>query len=86
MTKLREITKEELSIILVKHKLWLNDNAKGECANLENANLSDVDLSRANLSCANLRNANLSGAYLRGANLADATILNNYKLTEIKEV
>ena len=47
-------TKQELSEILEKHVKWLNNEPKGEKANLRNANL---------------RNADLRGADLRGAKL-----------------
>ena len=66
------MTKEELALILDKHKKWLNDDPDGERADLSGANLSDADLRRADLSGADLRGANLSGADLRGANLSDA--------------
>lgn len=48
------MTKEELALILDKHKKWLNDDPDGK---------------RANLSGANLRRANLSGADLRSADI-----------------
>ena len=49
---MKNITKEELSIILKQHKLWLEDGSKGKKA----------DLSYSNLSFTSLRDANLSGA------------------------
>ena len=48
------MTKEELALILDKHKKWLNDDPDGK---------------RADLRGADMRAANLSGADLRGANL-----------------
>lgn len=38
------MTKERLSEILEKHKLWLEDSPKGEKANLSGANLRGADL------------------------------------------
>ena len=46
------MTKEELSLILDKHKKWLNDDPDGE-----RADLSRADLSRADLYGVNLRGA-----------------------------
>ena len=46
---MRKITREELEVILRKHKLWLINDPDGE-----RANLSDTDLSHANLISANL--------------------------------
>ena len=78
------MTKEELNIILEKHKKWLNDKEGGECANLSYADLScanlrfadlsGADLRYADLSCANLRFADLSCANLSGANLSYANL------------
>jgi uncharacterized protein YjbI with pentapeptide repeats len=65
---------KSLTEILAKHELWLNDNTKGQRANLQYANLRYVnleyaDLQGANLEYADLRGANLEYADLRGANL-----------------
>lgn len=38
------MTKEELALILDKHKKWLNDDPDGERADLSRANLSGADL------------------------------------------
>lgn len=82
------MNQNELNSILNLHKLWLNDDPKGQCANLVNANLfgailqgailqganlKDANLYRADLFDANLRGANLRGANLAFANLANAT-------------
>lgn len=48
------MTQEELSVILDKHKKWLNNEEGGEKADLRGAYLSGADL----------RGANLRGAYL----------------------
>lgn len=53
------MNKEELNIILEKHKKWLKNEEGGERA----------VLSYADLRSANLRSANLSGADLSGADL-----------------
>ncbi len=73
------MTKDELSEILAKHALWLQDDPAGVRANLREANLiganlSGANLSGANLSGANLREANLIGANLSGANLSGANL------------
>lgn len=72
------MTKEELDLILDKHKKWLNNEEGGERANLEKANLEGAklegaDLEGADLERANLERADLRGADLRGANLRGAT-------------
>lgn len=43
------MTKEELALILDKHKKWLKDDPDGERANLRGADLSSADLSSADL-------------------------------------
>ena len=53
------MTKEELALILDKHKKWLNDDPDGKRADLSGADLCDADMSDADLSGANLRRANL---------------------------
>ena len=73
------MTKEELALILDKHKKWLNDDPDGERANLSGADLRGADLRGANLRGANLSGASLrcaalSGADLRGANLRGANL------------
>ena len=73
------MTKKELELILKKHSLWLEDNTKGERANLSRAylygaNLNGANLSRANLYEADLYEANLSRANLKGADLKDTTL------------
>ena len=73
------MTQEELSMVLNRHKKWLNNEEGGEKADLSGADLSranliGADLSRVNLSRANLRGADLSGANLGGANLSGADL------------
>ena len=75
----KKITQEELEVFLRKHKLWLENDPKGERANLSEADLRGADLMGANLMGADLRGANLweanlSGADLRGANLSEADL------------
>ena len=60
------MTKEELALILDKHKKWLNDDPDGK---------------RADLSYADLSGANLRGANLRGASLSDANPVSYTHLT-----
>ena len=68
------MTRNEISEILRKHKMWIDDEEGGERANLSGANLSGANLSGANLSRADLRGADLSGADLSGANLIEAEL------------
>jgi len=74
MSELREISTDELKIILDKHALWLEAGGCGERANLRSANLSYADLSSANLRYADLSSANLSSADLRSADLSSANL------------
>ena len=69
-----EITKEQLDDILRKHALWINNESRGERANLSGANLSGTNLSGANLYQANLHEADLRGADLYQANLSRANL------------
>ena len=75
---MRQISADELKVILEKHKAWLNDEggerANLTYANLTRANLCDADLRGANLRGANLCDADLRGANLRGANLCGANL------------
>ncbi|MGN2304973.1 pentapeptide repeat-containing protein [Pseudomonas chlororaphis] len=73
---MKTFTPEQLSEILGKHKLWLDDGEGGERADLRGANLGDADLRGANLRGANLRGANLGDADLRGAYLGEVRNLN----------
>ncbi|AZD93059.1 pentapeptide repeat-containing protein [Pseudomonas chlororaphis] len=97
---MKTFTPEQLSEILGKHKLWLDDGEGGERADLRGANLGDADLRGANLRGANLRGANLGdanlgdadlrganlrGANLRGANLGDADLRGAY-LGEVRNL
>ena len=65
---------KELNEILQLHKMWLNDEEGGKCANLRGADLRGADLLDADLRGANLRGANLRGADLWDANLRDANL------------
>jgi hypothetical protein len=69
-----EMNQEELNKILELHKKWLDDEAGGVLANLQNANLEGADLQNANLEGADLQNANLEGANLEGADLQGAKL------------
>ena len=66
------MTRKELDKILELHKMWLNGDENGKCANLCGADLCGANLRDANLCGANLRDANLCGANLSGANLSGA--------------
>ena len=71
---MRNISKEELAVILKNHQDWLRDNSKGIPADLSFANLSSADLSEANLRGANLSRSNLSYADLSYAHLSYADL------------
>lgn len=66
---MKKITRNELEIILRKHKLWLVDHSDGQ-----RADLRDTDLLGADLRWADLRWASLQGADLRMANLWGADL------------
>ena len=68
------MTREKLDLILQQHKLWLEDDIKGKCADLNLVNLRDFDLSDVNLTYANLIGANLSDADLSYTNLTGANL------------
>ena len=53
------MTKDELAVVLDKHKKWLNNEEGGERADLRYANLCSADLCSADLREADLRDANL---------------------------
>ena len=72
---MRKISKEELNIILEKHKIYITTSGKeGERADLKEAYLSGVDLSGADLRGADLRGANLREADLSWADLDGADL------------
>ena len=61
--KLREVSEEDLKLILAAHKTWLEtDEKEGKQADLSRTNLQGADLSGANLQGADLRSANLTKA------------------------
>lgn len=76
----------ELKKILDLHKKWLNGDADGRRANLQDADLQDMDLrgvclwgadaQNASFAGADLQNANLGRAVLRGANFFYANLQN----------
>ena len=77
---MKKITRNELEIILRKHKLWLIDHSDGQRADLRDADLLGADLRWADLRWADLqgadlRMANLWGADLRMADLRMANLL-----------
>ena len=71
---MRAISKEELKVILEKHKQWLDNILEGYRADLSNADLRGADLSRVNLREADLRWADLSGATLINATIQDILV------------
>ena len=58
------MNKSELNEIIVKHKMWLNNDNSGERADISGADLRGVDLSSANLRGADISRADLSGVDL----------------------
>jgi hypothetical protein len=67
-------TLQKLESVIEKHRKWLENNSKGERANLRSANLSFANLSSADLSFANLSSADLRSVNLRSANLSSANL------------
>ena len=65
---------DELKKILDLHKKWLNGDADGRRANLQNADLQDMDLRGAYLWGADAQNASFAGADLQNANLGRAVL------------
>ena len=63
------MNKDDLKIILEKHRMWLNKENGGE-----RANLSGSDLSWSNLSGSDLRGSNLSGSNLSGSDLSGSDL------------
>lgn len=61
---MRTVSKDELSDILKKHKMWLNGEVGGIRADLHGVDLYMADLDGADLSWSNLYMANLQGASL----------------------
>ena len=74
MSELREISTDELKIILDKHALWLEGGEGGERADLHYADLHYADLSSANLRDADLSSADLHYADLHYADLSSADL------------
>ena len=71
---MRNISAEELKIILDKHLKWLKNEEGGEKADLSYTNLSYANLRHANLCRADIRYANLCHADLRYANLCNTNL------------
>ena len=75
MKELRKIKREDLNVILEKHKRWLATYGKeGERADLSYTDLRGFTLARVNLAGADLRFANLSHADLLFTRLSDACL------------
>ena len=68
------MTKEELALILYKHKKWLNDDPDGKRADLSGADLRGADLRRVDLRGADLSDADMRGADMRGADMRGANM------------
>ena len=65
---------DELKKILDLHKKWLNGDADGRRANLQDADLQDMDLRGADLWGADAQNASFAGADLQNADLGKADL------------
>lgn len=76
----RDITADQLQLVLAKHQLWLDTEGEyGDRADLSQTNLTGVTLGKANLhrvdfTGANLANADLSHARLHHANFEGANL------------
>lgn len=71
---MKHISKEELTVCLRNHALWLIGDPEGRHADLSEVNLSGVNLSGANLAGVDLSGADLSGALMAGTNLYRANL------------
>ena len=71
---MKKYSKEELAEILRKHKLWLQEDPEGECADLSGSDLRFSDLSGSNLSGSDLRVSDLSGSNLSGSDLSGSDL------------
>ena len=84
---MRTITKKEFESIIKKHKMWLKDKSKGECANLHDTDMTKINLKNINLSQANLEGANFEKIIFNNVNLSQANLrhanLSNTNLTFI---
>ena len=70
-----KITREDLNVILEKHKRWLITNGEdGERADLSYTDLQGFNLTKVNLSHAGLTGSDLSAANLCRANLSYANL------------
>lgn len=65
---------DELKKILDLHKKWLNGDADGRRADLQDADLQDMDLRGADLWGADAQNASFAGADLQNADLGKADL------------
>ena len=67
---MRKISKEELNIILEKHKIYITTSGQEG----ERADLKEAYLREANLSGVDLRGADLEGTNLNWANLSETNL------------
>ena len=73
------MNKKELEKILKDHKKWLNNNAKGNRADLTGANLRGANLTGANLTGADLTSVDLTVADLTSVDLRGLIEINGSK-------
>lgn len=74
---LRQLTKEQVNLILIKHKEWITTNGKDGCiADFSNTNLKGVDFSNAKLQNAIFNNAILINTNFSNANLSESKLTN----------
>ena len=56
---MKTYTQDELHEILEKHKMWLNNEAGGKCANFREADLREANFQKANLWEADFQEADI---------------------------
>ena len=77
----REISYRNLSIILRRHQLWLEDRSKGEKADFSNTHLVGVCFKAEDL-----RGVDFQGAYLKYADLRDTKLFGaNFRDSDLRE-
>jgi uncharacterized protein YjbI with pentapeptide repeats len=69
-----KMSEQKLKEILKLHKMWLDGDPDGVCADLSDEDLTSANLSNSDLRNATLCRANLTNAFLSYANLSDADL------------
>lgn len=68
----RKLTQEEINTKLENHKLWLEDNARGEQADFSNVDFTGVDCAEADFTEAICKAADFTGCFLGYVNFTGA--------------